>query len=178
MEYSKNAVVLSVAALATIALVAVGVSPTLVAAQSSNSDDEEELDRSREALEDAEDAAIDYVGDGRVTNLEINEDDGYYEVEVTRENDDVVTVFVDEDFDVIRTEGDDDDLGRADDDDENEDEDEDDDTNTTSTDADSDEDDSGATTTASSSPEEVRALQLRVITLLREIIVLLQAQRL
>ena len=37
------------------------------------------------ALQQASDAALDYLGEGSVTGTEIGDEDGYYEVEITKE---------------------------------------------------------------------------------------------
>ena len=57
-------------------------------------------------LEQATDAALAATGGGRVSETEVNDEESYYEVEVTLDNGDKVDVHLDEDFDVVDVEGD------------------------------------------------------------------------
>ncbi len=59
-----------------------------------------------EALERASQAALDYLGEGRVTDTEVGDEEGYYEVEVTLENGREVDVHLDEEFNVLGQEAD------------------------------------------------------------------------
>lgn len=77
------------------------------------------------ALEQASAAALAHTGGGRVTDTEVGDEEGYYEVEVTLDNGDQVDVHLDREFNVISTEDDgageddegmDDDEGADDDD--------------------------------------------------------------
>ena len=54
-----------------------------------------------EALDKASKAALDHVGEGRVTDTEVGDEEGFYEVEVTLDNGDEVDVHLDEDFTVL-----------------------------------------------------------------------------
>jgi hypothetical protein len=74
------------------------------------------------ALERASEAALAYTGEGRVTDTEVGDEEGYYEVEVTLENGNQVDVHLDRDFNVLHAEED-----GAGEDDEDDDGDEDDD---------------------------------------------------
>jgi uncharacterized membrane protein YkoI len=65
------------------------------------------------ALDRAKAAALDHTGGGRVTGTEVDDEESYYEVEVTLENGDQVDVQLDEDFRVVGSESD----GQGDEDD-------------------------------------------------------------
>ncbi len=58
------------------------------------------------ALERASEAALAHVGEGRVTETEVDDEEGYYEVEVTLDNGNQVDVHLDRDFNVLGTEDD------------------------------------------------------------------------
>lgn len=60
-----------------------------------------------DALEKASDAALEHVGGGEVTETEVGDEEGYYEVEVTMDDGSQVDVHLDKDFNVLGTEGDD-----------------------------------------------------------------------
>ena len=66
--------------------------------------DEHETDISGDALEQASAAALVYIGEGRVTDSEIGDADGYYEIEITLPSGREVDVHLDENFNVISTE--------------------------------------------------------------------------
>ena len=75
------------------------------------------------ALEEATAAALAHTGGGTVTETEMDDDDGYYEVEVALDDGSQVAVHLDESFNVLGQEADDDgaddqddDAGEADDD--------------------------------------------------------------
>jgi hypothetical protein len=53
------------------------------------------------ALAAASAAALGHTGGGRVTETEVGDEDGYYEVEVTRDDGGQVDVHLDRDFNVI-----------------------------------------------------------------------------
>ena len=69
------------------------------------------------ALEKASDAAIAHLGEGTVTETEIDDEESKYEVEVTLPDGSQVDVQLDENFNVVGSEGDsaDDEQGGADD---------------------------------------------------------------
>lgn len=92
----------------------VAVGAGVVAA--SSDDDGTETPITGEALEKASTAALDHVGGGSVTETEVGDEEGYYEVEVTREDGSQVDVHLTEDFEVIdaRDDGDEDDDGDLD----------------------------------------------------------------
>jgi hypothetical protein len=70
--------------------------------------EENEVVVSGSALEKASAAALAYLGEGRVTDSEIGDEEGYYEIEVTLDNGDEVDVHLDENFKVTSTEYEDD----------------------------------------------------------------------
>jgi len=55
------------------------------------------------ALEQASAAALDYLGEGRVTGTEVGDEESYYEVEVTLDSGGEVDVQLDEAFNVVGT---------------------------------------------------------------------------
>ena len=57
-------------------------------------------------LERASAVALDHLGEGRVTETEIEDEESYYEVEVTLTDGSQVDVQLDEDFNVVGTEQD------------------------------------------------------------------------
>ena len=59
-----------------------------------------------DALEQASNAALDYIGEGRVTETEVGDEEGYYEVEITRDNGSQVDVHLDEAFNILGHEND------------------------------------------------------------------------
>ncbi len=68
--------------------------------------DDSEVPISGTALGKASAAAIEYLGGGRVTDTEINDEDSYYEVEVTHADGSQVDVQLDRGFDVVGDEAD------------------------------------------------------------------------
>ena len=63
---------------------------------------------SGDALEKASDAALEHTGEGRVTETEVGDEESLYEVEVTLEDGTQVDVQLDEDFNVVGDDADDD----------------------------------------------------------------------
>lgn len=80
-------------------------------------DDADEVDTpiSGPALERASAAALAHTGGGRVTDTEVGDEESLYEVEVTQDDGSQIDVQLDAGFDVVGTEGDDDDAGGDDD---------------------------------------------------------------
>lgn len=76
-------------------------------------DDGSETPITGDALERASEAALDHTGEGEVTDTEVGDEEGFYEVEVTLDNGDEVDVHLTEDFEVLGTERD---AGETDDD--------------------------------------------------------------
>lgn len=58
------------------------------------------------ALDEASAAALDHLGGGRVTETEVGDEDGFYEVEVTLDDGSQIDVHLTENFSVIGTEAD------------------------------------------------------------------------
>lgn len=79
--------------------------------ESEDDDDLDEIDVSLTgtALERASAVALAYVGEGRVTDSEIGDEEGYYEIEITREDGSEVDVHLDQKFRVLGTESDEED---------------------------------------------------------------------
>ena len=63
------------------------------------------------ALDQASEAALDHTGGGRVTGTEVGDEESFYEVEVTRDDGSQVDVQLDESFNVVGDEADDDSGG-------------------------------------------------------------------
>ncbi len=84
------------------------------AALASQADDSEQP-ITGEALQKASDAALAHTGGGRVTETEVGDEESYYEVEVTLPGGGQVDVQLDEDFNVVGSEGDDESEGAGDD---------------------------------------------------------------
>ena len=80
---------------------AVYAKDTLLAA-----DGEGDVPITGKALEEASRAALAHVGEGRVTETEIGDEESYYEVEVTLPDGRQIDVQLDEDFRVVSTEAD------------------------------------------------------------------------
>jgi len=60
----------------------------------------------KSALEQASAATLDYMGEGRVTETEVGDEEGYYEVEITLDNGRQVDVHLDQLFNVLGHEAD------------------------------------------------------------------------
>ena len=69
-----------------------------------NGDDDFEQEITGSALERASAAALQYIGEGRVTDSEIGDEESYYEIEITIEDGRQVDVQLDENFNVVGTE--------------------------------------------------------------------------
>jgi uncharacterized membrane protein YkoI len=74
-------------------------------------DDDNEPAITGAALDKASAAALDHTGGGEVTETEVGDEEGYYEVEVTLDNGNQVDVHLDRDFNVLGSQGDDDGAG-------------------------------------------------------------------
>jgi hypothetical protein len=98
----RNTKLLAGAAVVVAAFAGTGV----VVAANVADDDGTEVPITGEALEQASAAALAHTGEGRVTDTEVGDEEGYYEVEVTLENGNQVDVHLDESFNVIGTEDD------------------------------------------------------------------------
>jgi len=83
-----------------------------VAVAVSGDDDASDTPITGPALQRASAAALDQVGEGRVTGTEVGDEESLYEVEVTRDDGSEVDVQLDADFTVVGSEND----GRGDED--------------------------------------------------------------
>ena len=100
LHMSKKAAVLG--AVATI--VALGIAG---AAIDSSDDDATDRPITGTALQKASDAALAETGGGKVTETEVDDEESKYEVEVTLDDGTQVDVQLDEDFQVVSSEADD-----------------------------------------------------------------------
>jgi uncharacterized membrane protein YkoI len=68
--------------------------------------EEEEIDTpiTGTPLELASAAALDHIGQGRVTDSEVGDEEGFYEIEITLDNGKEVDVHLDENFNVLSVE--------------------------------------------------------------------------
>jgi hypothetical protein len=89
-----------VVAVAAIAVAGAGI------AMATGGDDDDTPAISGPALERASAAALAHTGGGRVTETEAGDEEGAYEVEVTLDDGSQVDVHLDENFNVIGSEGD------------------------------------------------------------------------
>ncbi|MGH3368774.1 MAG: hypothetical protein ACRDPR_02120 [Nocardioidaceae bacterium] len=76
------------------------------AAIASGDDDASDKPITGSALDKAEEAALAETGGGEVSETEVGDEESMYEVEVTLDNGDQVDVQLDENFDVVGSEGD------------------------------------------------------------------------
>lgn len=93
---NRKKIALTGAAAAALVLAAGGV-----AIAGSGDDDASDKPIPGPALQQASDAALAETGGGRVTETEVNDEESYYEVEVTLDNGDQVDVQLDEGFNVV-----------------------------------------------------------------------------
>ena len=91
------------------AVVIVGGAGVATATGVVGDDDGQDVPITGEALEQASAAALAETGGGRVTETEVGDEEGYYEVEVTLEDGSEVDVHLDESFAVLDVEREDDD---------------------------------------------------------------------
>lgn len=92
------------------ALVVAGVATGTGIAVAGGEDESEGPDTpiAGDALEQAERAALEFTGEGRVTDTEVGDEESLYEVEVTLGDGSQVDVQLDEDFAVVGSEREDD----------------------------------------------------------------------
>ena len=102
-----------IAVIAALALTLVGVSAGLALAASGRLDDNE-TPITGAALTQASAAALASTSGGRVTETEVGDEDGYYEVEVTLADGRQVDIHLDKSFNVISTHADGDEPGDQD----------------------------------------------------------------
>jgi len=85
------------AALALLLLVGAGV------AYATGSGDSGEKQATGPGIEKAKSVALDHTNGGRVTDTEVGDEEGYYEVEVTKDDGSRVDVHLDKNFEVLGT---------------------------------------------------------------------------
>jgi len=88
-----------------------GIERDVIENDDDDEEDEEEIDVpiTGTALERASAVALEYIGEGRVTDTEVGDEEGYYEIEIRLDNGKEIDVHLDEDFNVLSTEMDDED---------------------------------------------------------------------
>ncbi len=101
---SMNKVYVGAAGIALIAGVVIAAKVTSVTATDG---DDNEAAISGEALQKASAAALAHTGGGRVSETEVGDEESYYEVEVTLDDGSQVDVQLDEKFNVVGDEADD-----------------------------------------------------------------------
>jgi hypothetical protein len=82
-------------------LAALAVGGVAIAGAAGGDDDATERPISGSALDRAGAAALDHTGGGRVTGTEVGDEEGYYEVEVTKGDGSQVDVHLDRHFNVL-----------------------------------------------------------------------------
>ena len=97
----------------TVAVVGLGIAATSITLATAGNDDTD-TPISGDALQRATAAALAHTGEGRVTETEVGDEESLYEIEVTLDDGSQVDVQLDEQFNVIGSQADDD--GGADDD--------------------------------------------------------------
>jgi hypothetical protein len=110
MKDKLKGVLIAVAAIAALA-----VGGAAIAGAAGGDDDGSDKPISGQALDRAEAAALAHTGGGKVTETEAGDEEGAYEVEVTRSDGSQVDVHLDKQFNVISEVGDDDSGGEDDD---------------------------------------------------------------
>jgi uncharacterized membrane protein YkoI len=103
------------AVLVIAAVAALAVGGTAIAGAAGGDDDGSDRAISGLALDRASAAALEETGGGKVTETEVGDEEGAYEVEVTRPDGSQVDVHLDKQFKVLGSAGDDDDSGEDDD---------------------------------------------------------------
>ena len=96
-----------IAGAAAIAVLGAG-GGAIAVATGGGDDDATEKPITGSALQKASDAALEHTSGGEVTGTEVGDEESLYEVEVTREDGSQTDVQLDEDFQVVGSEGDDD----------------------------------------------------------------------
>ena len=101
MTFKRKAALIAATAAAGLAAAGVAV------AGATGDDDATETPIQGSALERASAAALAHTGDGRVTATEVEDEEGAYEVEVTRDGGGQVDVHLNRDFEVLGAEAED-----------------------------------------------------------------------
>jgi uncharacterized membrane protein YkoI len=102
-------------ALAAGVVIVVGGAAGASAVIARQNDDDTEAPITGEALARASEAALAHVGEGRVTETEVGDEESYYEVEVTLNDGSQIDVQLDRNFNVVGDEADGTDDGSDDD---------------------------------------------------------------
>ena len=102
------------ALIAIAAVAALAVGGTAIAGAAGGDDDGSDRAISGQALDKASAAALEETGGGKVTETEVGDEEGAYEVEVTRPDGSQVDVHLDKGFNVLSSAGDDDRSGEDD----------------------------------------------------------------
>ena len=89
-----------------VAVTVAGLATAGVAAVSANTSDDTDTPITGADLQKASDAALAFTGEGRVTGTEVGDEESYYEIEVTLDDQSEVDVQLDEDFKVVGSEAD------------------------------------------------------------------------
>lgn len=97
-------------AIAAVAVLAIG-GTAIAGAAGGGDDDKTDKPISGQALDRAKAAALDHTGGGKVTETEVGDEEGAYEVEVTRADGSQVDVHLDKGFNVLSQAGDNDQGG-------------------------------------------------------------------
>lgn len=100
-------------AIAAVAVLAVG-GTAIAGAAGGGDDDATDKAISGQALDRASSAALSETGGGKVSETEVGDEEGAYEVEVTRADGSQVDVHLDKDFKVLSSVGDNDSSGEKD----------------------------------------------------------------
>jgi uncharacterized membrane protein YkoI len=87
-------------------IAALAVGGVAIAGAAGGDDDATDRPISGNALDRASAAALDHTGGGRVTETEVGDEEGYYEVEVTKDDGSQVDVHLDRGFNVLGAAGD------------------------------------------------------------------------
>jgi len=95
--YVKN--VLLALAVAMVVLAGAGVAY----ASSGSGEDSSEQQANGPGIEKAKSIALDYTNGGQVTGTEVGDEEGYYEVEIIREDGSQVDVHLDRNYNVLST---------------------------------------------------------------------------
>ena len=95
-------------------IAALAVGGVAIAGAAGGDDDGSETPITGSALDRASAAALDHTGGGKVTETEVGDEEGAYEVEVTRADGSQVDVHLDRGFNVLGAQGDDDGSGEDD----------------------------------------------------------------
>ena len=92
-------------AIAAVAVLAVG-GTAIAGATGGGDDDKTDKPITGQALDRAKAVALDHTGGGKVTGTEVGDEEGAYEVEVTRADGSQVDVHLDKSFNVLGSAGD------------------------------------------------------------------------